>query len=144
MKKIGVILVIVFIVFMMISKEEEVMIPKEAIRLRVIANSDSDVDQLTKTLVRNEIQEQLATDMKENKTIKEARKKINDNLTTYSNLVEKTFIAYICISFSWYLDLRLTKIGCRETTIFVLSAFLFRILPLSVSAAFENFFRRCL
>ena len=75
MKKIGVILVIVFIVFMMISKEEEVMIPKEAIRFRVIANSDSDVDQLTKTLVRNEIQEQLATDMKENKTIKEARKK---------------------------------------------------------------------
>ena len=118
MKKIGVILVIVFIVFMMISKEEEVMIPKEAIRFRVIANSDSDVDQLTKTLVRNEIQEQLATDMKENKTIKEARKKINDNLTTYSNLVEKTFIAYICISFSWYLDLRLiTKIGCREATI---------------------------
>ena len=37
MKKIGVILVIVFIVFMMISKEEEVMIPKEAIRFRVIA-----------------------------------------------------------------------------------------------------------
>lgn len=90
MKRIGVILVIVFIVFIMISKEEEVMIPKEAIRFRVIANSDSDVDQLTKTLVRNEIQEQLATDMKENKTIKEARKKINDNLTTYSNLVEKT------------------------------------------------------
>mgnify|MGYP002104850243 FL=1 len=32
--------------------------------------------------------------------------------------MEKTFIAYICISFSWYLDLRLiTKIGCREATI---------------------------
>lgn len=32
--------------------------------------------------------------------------------------MEKTFITYICISFSWYLDLRLiTKIGCREATI---------------------------
>ena len=94
MKKIGVILVIIFIVFMMVSKEEEVMIPKEAIRFRVIANSDSEVDQLTKTLVRNEIQEQLATDMKENKTIKEARKKINDNLASYSNLVKKTLTSH--------------------------------------------------
>lgn len=57
-----------------------VEIPDEAIRLRVVANSDSDYDQSIKIKVKSELEKNLYFLLKDTKGIDEARKVINDNL----------------------------------------------------------------
>ena len=47
----------------MSHKETEVIIPKEAIRFRVIANSNSSKDQQNKLIVRDSIQKQMTEDL---------------------------------------------------------------------------------
>lgn len=58
-----------------------VEIPNDAIRLRVVANSDSDYDQNIKIKVKNELEKDLYNLLKDTKGIDEARNVINDNLT---------------------------------------------------------------
>ena len=73
MKKIWIIIALVIIIFAVNNKKEELMIPKEAIRFRVIANSDEAKDQDTKILVRNAIQQQMVEDLEETRSVEEAR-----------------------------------------------------------------------
>ena len=62
MKKVISILVIIMLIFTLNNKKEKLIIPQEAIRFRVIANSDNASDQETKLLVRNTIQKQMQND----------------------------------------------------------------------------------
>ena len=88
MKKTLIILAII-ITILSINKEEKVIIPKEAIRFRVIANSDKDEDQeLKRKVVGN-----LSTEIKKTsnlQTLEETRKFITKELPTFENIVEKT------------------------------------------------------
>ena len=90
MKKILVLIAIIGIVFMFNNKQEEYIIPKEAIRFRVIANSDSDIDQNTKLLVRNTIQKQMTKDLSTTNSLASARTMLQNNVSNYEFLVEKT------------------------------------------------------
>lgn len=92
MKKILVIVALFLGIMYISNKEAEVIIPKEAIRFRVIANSNSTEDQQNKLIVRNSIQKQMTDDLVSNKDIKEARYSIINNLDKYNNLVEKTLL----------------------------------------------------
>lgn len=92
MKKILVIVALFLGIMYISNKEAEVIIPKEAIRFRVIANSNSTKDQQNKLIVRNSIQKQMTDDLASNKDIKEARNSIINNLDKYNNLVEKTLL----------------------------------------------------
>ncbi len=71
---------------------EAVKIPNEAIRFRVIANSDSNYDQNIKIKVKNEIEKELFKLLKESKGISEARKIINDNLNNIEKKVNDLLI----------------------------------------------------
>lgn len=88
MKKIVIILAII-IGILSINKEEKVIIPKESIRFRIIANSDSDKDQeLKKEIVRNLSTEILnANNMK---TIDDTRQYIQKELPRFESIVNKT------------------------------------------------------
>lgn len=90
MKKIIVIIAIILAVYTLNSKKEELIIPKEAIRFRVIANSDEETDQDTKLLVRNVIQKQMTDDLIETNNLEEARSALKNNLTNYENIVKTT------------------------------------------------------
>lgn len=88
MKKVIIVLAII-ITILSINKSSQVIIPKEAIRFRVIANSNSDEDQF----IKKEIIKNLSTEIVETskaKNIVEARNYINNNLPTFEEIIAKT------------------------------------------------------
>lgn len=92
MKKIIPILSILVLLSFGGSKEETVIIPKEAIRFRVIANSDNIKDQQVKISVKKGIQQELYQSVKDAKNIEEARAITQEKLGDYQSLVEKILI----------------------------------------------------
>ncbi len=95
MKKIIIILLLVLTFTIGIKKvnSKDVMIPNEAIRLRVVANSNDAEDQRVKLQVTEGIQNSLYELLKNTKGIDEARKIINNNLEyldeDVKNILEK-------------------------------------------------------
>ena len=61
-------------------KSEKVIIPKESIRFRVIANSNSKEDQELKLKVKNNLQENIKNILKEEKDINNARLSLEKNI----------------------------------------------------------------
>ncbi len=82
MKKTLIVLGIILGTYMIIGvkAEELVEIPNNAIRIRVIANSNSDYDQEKKSEIRKEVQLYMQDLLKDAKTTEEARTIINNNL----------------------------------------------------------------
>ncbi|MDD6879573.1 MAG: stage II sporulation protein R [bacterium] len=91
MKKI--ILIIFFlIIFLIVVKNntyEQIIIPNESIRIRVIANSDSIEDQNLKKRVKSSIEKGLSTLLKDSKNIEEVRSILKENLTNIEYTVEE-------------------------------------------------------
>lgn len=81
MKKI---IIVIFIAIFLLNlkniKGEEILIPDEAIRLRVIANSNTDYDQNIKLKVRDSVQNVMYNLLKDVTDINQARLIINNNL----------------------------------------------------------------
>ena len=74
MKKLLIVGILVIIGFFFFQAEEEILIPNDAIRFRVIANSDSKEDQETKEFVSRKVQEQISMKLKDIENVEEARK----------------------------------------------------------------------
>ncbi|MDD3821610.1 MAG: stage II sporulation protein R [Bacilli bacterium] len=91
MKKIIIILLLI-IVLSNLNKiqAEEVIIPHEAIRLRVIANSNTPHDQHLKTLVRDNTKHEVYQLLKGINSFEEARVAILSGLPTIKQTVEQT------------------------------------------------------
>lgn len=89
MKKLFIIVLIVTTIFLTNIKASKSIIPDEAIRLRVIANSNTEYDQQIKLKVKDQIEIDLYNLLKNTKGIEEARNIINNNLTNISNEVKK-------------------------------------------------------
>ncbi len=79
-KTICLIILAITIFLLVIQKSNNVVIPREAIRIRVIANSNSNLDQEEKKKVLNNIKMELYELLKDARTLSEARKIINDNI----------------------------------------------------------------
>lgn len=87
-----IILIIVILSFAIISKNvnaNTILIPDEAIRLRVIANSDSTYDQQVKLDVSFEVQNEIYNLLKDKNNINDARTTIKNNIPKIENAVEK-------------------------------------------------------
>ena len=80
MKKIILCIFGTILFYMMIGHVSSYMIPEDALRIRVIANSDSEYDQEIKLLVKEKLQMKLYNLLKNTKGVNDARKIINDNL----------------------------------------------------------------
>jgi len=90
MKKVMIIVVAILVGTMVLNNEKNVIIPKEAIRFRVIANSNSEENEKNKIIVRDEIQTQMITDLNNSNNIEEARTILNNKVSSYENLVSTT------------------------------------------------------
>lgn len=92
MKKIIVIGLIIFLFYISMSKvnSKEFKIPDEAIRLRVIASSNSNRDQQVKFKVTDTMEKVIYELLKNAKGVEEARKIINDNMNYIDNKVLET------------------------------------------------------
>ena len=80
MKNFILIFLIIIIYIFIGGKAENVTIPDEAIRFRIIANSDSKEDQKLKMDIALKVEEKLYTLLKDTKGIGDARKIITENL----------------------------------------------------------------
>lgn len=85
MKKGLIIIILATIVFVKLVKAEEFVIPENAIRLRVVANSNSEYDQKIKEKVRDSVQDSMYNLLKDTKGIDDARNIINNNINKIDN-----------------------------------------------------------
>ena len=92
MKKIVLIIAIITSILIYSEiKKDTVVIPNSAIRLRVIPNSNSAQDQNIKKQVKTYLEKNTYNILKDEKSIKEARKKINENIPVIEENVDKIF-----------------------------------------------------
>ena len=89
-KYIILLLSIISIIYMHNITKEDYTIPKEAIRFRVIANSNTIYDQDIKTKVKDIVQNRILELIKDSKNIETTRKIIKTNEKEIDKLVKKT------------------------------------------------------
>ena len=92
MKKIILILTIaVTLLVYNVNKEETIVIPDTAIRLRVIPNSNSSLDQNMKQKVKTYLEKNTYKLLKDQKNIEEARETIQENIPDIEENINKIF-----------------------------------------------------
>lgn len=72
-----------------VQANEVKVIPEEAIRLRILANSDSNQDQNIKRLIRNEVNEEITLWVDDLTSIEDARGLIKERIKKVEGIVEK-------------------------------------------------------
>lgn len=83
-------ILIIPLVYDKAKDEEQVIIPQDAIRIRVIANSNSYIDQYEKQQVRENLQNYLQDLLKDAKTKEDTKELITNNLDEIRKNVSKT------------------------------------------------------
>ena len=92
MKKIMIILSIVVVIFVSTKTTEDLIIPDESIRIRVIANSNNSKDQLIKNVVRNNIEKEVTNLLANVTNIDEARTLLEENIDLINERVEDVLV----------------------------------------------------
>ena len=92
MKKLFVIGLVLIIGFFFIEVDKNILIPDNAIRFRVIANSNLDNDQEIKKIVTKELQKELYNSLKDIKNVDEARSLLKNNTLSLEKSVEETLL----------------------------------------------------
>ena len=88
MKKIIVLLFVLTIIYIS-NSEEEIIIPTNSIRYRIIANSDSTKDQMLKMNIKEKLDEEILPILSDSNSIEDSRLLIKDNLDNIKNIVSK-------------------------------------------------------
>lgn len=101
MKKQTIILVIISIIIILLvkNKEENLKIPVDSIRIRIIANSNDSIDIKEKMLIKRNIEKELYYLLKNVNNIEKAREIINDNLDRLNIVIEDVNVKDYSISF---------------------------------------------
>lgn len=89
MKKIILVLGAIMVLFLISTKEEVYVIPSDAIRFRIIANSNSIKDQHIKQQVKLALEKEIVKTTVNAKNKEEAKLKITKNLDNYQTIVKK-------------------------------------------------------
>lgn len=91
MKKMVIVLGIITIISLIINKKEDyILIPNEAIRVRVISNSSSDKDIKIKEELKDKLNIELNQILKNSNNINETRNLLINNLDFINSFVDKT------------------------------------------------------
>ena len=91
MKRLILLILAVLVLFMVANtyQEDYYIIPDEAIRIRIIPNSNSIKDQFLKKQVKTNIELEVENDLKESKNIETSRKILTTNLNKYEQVVKE-------------------------------------------------------
>ena len=93
MKKYLILASLILVCIPNLNKEsEEIVIPDEAIRFRVVAESNTKEDQETKTIVKEALAEDLDILLKNSTLIDETRSILKGNQKHFESLVERTLL----------------------------------------------------
>lgn len=92
MKKIILILAILLFIYVFTNqKQDYYVIPKDSIRFRIIANSNSVYDQYIKKEVKEALENNFYNDLKKSSSIEESRIIINSNISNYEQIIKDVF-----------------------------------------------------
>ena len=94
MKKIIVILFVITILLCLTNNKQEVLIPSDAIRFRIIANSNSIKDQQEKLEIKEELEPVLASILSNSSNHNNTKETIMDNMDNIKRVIEKHNINY--------------------------------------------------
>lgn len=94
MKKIIYIMLIITVMYMWITIEKNNVLPDETIRFRIIANSNSNIDQITKLLIRKDLENNIFKLLEKSKSIEETKRILEENKEVINNTIEKYNIPY--------------------------------------------------
>ena len=94
MKKGIIILFLVSLGFLFKNPQEEIIIPNDAIRFRVIANSNSAFDQQEKMIIKEQVEKEVYALINGAQNVTEVRSLIEDNLDTIEEIVEEYQVPY--------------------------------------------------
>ena len=94
MKKIIIALFIVTVLVLTNKGETKVLIPKDAIRFRIIANSNSLEDQTTKLEIKEELEPVITNILSTSNSLEETRKEITNNLNEVKNILNNYDTSY--------------------------------------------------
>ncbi len=94
MKKVIIGLFILMVILVGINEKENILIPDNAIRFRVIANSDTKEDQKLKIDIKNNVEKELYNLIGNAKNIEEARKIISNNLNKVDSILKTYGVDY--------------------------------------------------
>ena len=94
MKKIIYILLIIFILSFFIYEQEEILIPEDSIRFRIIANSNSEEDQALKKTIKKDLETQFFPLVENSKSKEETEQIINNNEEIIKQTLNKYNIQY--------------------------------------------------
>lgn len=91
MKK-ALIIIAILIVILPIDKPADVIIPKNSIRFRVIANSDNESDQELKKQIVNNLKPEISAIKYTPKDISSTRESIHEQMPIFGDIVQKTLL----------------------------------------------------
>ena len=94
LKKLIVILFLITLVVCVSKNESEVLIPSDAIRFRIIANSNTLEDQSEKYLIKTEIEPVLSDILMSSNNHDDTKKLINENMYRLEEIIDKHNIDY--------------------------------------------------
>lgn len=94
MKKIIIILFLITVCYSIYNQKEEILIPEESIRFRIIANSDSKEDQELKLEIKRSVEKELNQLMIEAKNKEQAKNLIAANLPKIESILNTYQIPY--------------------------------------------------
>lgn len=94
LKKVIVVLFLVSLAFIFSNHEEEITIPNNAIRFRVIANSDSVEDQMKKMEIKSAVENKVYALINGENNAIEVRNIIEGNIDTIKDIVEEYNVPY--------------------------------------------------
>lgn len=89
MKKIVIFIFVIITLLCFIFNKSEVLIPNEAIRIRIISNSDSLKDQNIKSSIKNDVNSVLYEKLKDIDNYSDAKNIIKNNINELKNIVNK-------------------------------------------------------
>ena len=92
MKKTIIIVLSIFIIYQITNNKENIIIPKSAIRLRIIADSNSVYDQYIKNEVKKIMEAEIKDNLNDITEIETSRNIIKSNINKYREKIEKLFI----------------------------------------------------
>lgn len=94
MKKIIYVLLIIIVFSFFFNSNNNYVIPDESIRFRIIANSNSNIDQTTKLLIKKDLEETIFPLVENSKSIDETREIINSNQDIIKKTIDKYNVSY--------------------------------------------------
>lgn len=94
MKKIVIALFVVMVLLLLNSRQEQIIIPSDAIRFRIIANSNNIKDQEEKIKLKEDLEPVLGYILSSSYTKEDTINNINNNMTEIKKTIEKHNLDY--------------------------------------------------